>query len=211
MTKLQATGLTALMLLAAFAGGMAGAKMWVGSPAFAMGEEGANVTTARTLKILNEDGKDAIVMSVDKYGDSSIVMYDKDGAVSWSQRGFQIMLDEQFEEGIDVVNSESGLRYQILTAGDGVAAKSTDTVTVHYRGWLLNGTEFDSSYKRNKPATFPLNGVIKGWTEGVAGMLPGEKRRLVIPPDLGYGDGGSGPIPPSSWLVFDVELVKVGK
>jgi FKBP-type peptidyl-prolyl cis-trans isomerase len=97
-----------------------------------------------------------------------------------------------------------------LTKGTGVSPKLTDTVSVHYKGSLLSGKEFDSSYKRNEPISFPLNGVIPGWTEGVQLMQPGAKYKFFIPYQLGYGAQGAGnDIPPFSTLVFEVELLKV--
>jgi FKBP-type peptidyl-prolyl cis-trans isomerase FkpA len=109
-----------------------------------------------------------------------------------------------------VHTTPSGLQYLVLSEGKGKAPKATDTVLVHYRGSLLDGTEFDSSYKRNEPISFPLNGVIPGWTEGVQLMKEGGKTRLFIPSNLAYGSqGAGGVIPPDSTLVFDIELLKV--
>lgn len=106
----------------------------------------------------------------------------------------------------------SGLKYAIITEGKGASAKKGQTVSVHYTGWLeKDGKKFDSSVDRNEPFEFPLGGgqVIKGWDEGVEGMKIGEKRQLVIPAKLGYGDrGAGGVIPPGATLVFDVELLK---
>ncbi len=113
------------------------------------------------------------------------------------------------KDGHKLEKTASGLKYLILKPGDGPSPKPTDTVQVHYTGWLLNGKEFDSSVRRGKPATFPLNRVIKGWTEGVSMMKVGEKRRLFIPPDLAYGQRGRPGIPPNSTLVFDVELLAI--
>ncbi|MFN3649286.1 MAG: FKBP-type peptidyl-prolyl cis-trans isomerase [Armatimonadota bacterium] len=109
--------------------------------------------------------------------------------------------------------TKSGLKYAIMTPGKGSAAKKGDRVEVHYTGWLTNGTKFDSSVDREQPFAFTLGGgeVIKGWDEGVAGMKVGEKRQLVIPADLAYGDRAIGPIPAGSTLVFEVELLGVGK
>jgi FKBP-type peptidyl-prolyl cis-trans isomerase len=104
----------------------------------------------------------------------------------------------------------TGLVYYELSTGDGSCPGRTDTVRVHYTGWLLNGTKFDSSVDRGAPAVFPLDRVIPGWTEGVGGMQVGGKRKLVIPFDLGYGDRGMPPhIPPRATLVFDVELLAI--
>ncbi len=110
------------------------------------------------------------------------------------------------------VTTSSGLKYQVLTPGTGAEARPGQQVTVHYTGWLTNGTKFDSSVDRNDPFRFNLGGrqVIAGWDEGVAGMKVGEKRKLTIPADLGYGSrGAGGVIPPNATLVFDVELLGV--
>ncbi len=110
------------------------------------------------------------------------------------------------------VTTASGLKYVELAVGEGAEAKSGDRVQVHYTGWLLDGTKFDSSVDRKQPFPFPLGAgrVIRGWDEGVAGMKVGGKRKLVIPPDLAYGArGAGGVIPPDATLVFEVELVKI--
>jgi FKBP-type peptidyl-prolyl cis-trans isomerase FklB len=106
-----------------------------------------------------------------------------------------------------VVTTSSGLQYKIIEAGSGKTPGPTDTVTVNYRGTLINGEEFDSSYNKGKPVTFPLNGVIKGWTEGLQLVKEGGKIQLVIPSELAYGDRG--PLAHQT-LVFDVELIAVG-
>lgn len=108
-----------------------------------------------------------------------------------------------------IVTTESGLQYEILVEGDGAQPSAEDTVTVHYRGTLLNGTEFDSSYARNEPASFPLNRVIPGWTEGVQLMKVGSKFRFHIPSELAYGTRSTGSITPNSTLIFDVELISI--
>jgi len=109
-----------------------------------------------------------------------------------------------------VLTTASGLQYQVLSEGSGASPKAADQVTVHYTGRLLDGTEFDSSVRRGEPATFPLNGVIRGWTEGVQLMKVGGKTRFFIPPQLGYGEGGAGDvIGPNVTLVFDVELLRI--
>jgi FKBP-type peptidyl-prolyl cis-trans isomerase FklB len=105
----------------------------------------------------------------------------------------------------------SGLQYKVMSVGKGKSPKATDTVTVQYSGTLIDGTEFDSSYKRGQPATFPVNGVIKGWTEALQLMKEGSKWQLVIPSDLAYGASGTpgGPIGPNAVLIFEVELVSI--
>lgn len=104
----------------------------------------------------------------------------------------------------------SGLQYEVISEGTGSSPKLKDLVTVHYRGTLINGKEFDNSYLRGKPATFPVNGVISGWTEALQLMKPGAKWKLYIPPALGYGEHGAGDtITPNSLLIFDVELLGV--
>ncbi|WP_207060818.1 FKBP-type peptidyl-prolyl cis-trans isomerase [Motiliproteus sp. SC1-56] len=109
-----------------------------------------------------------------------------------------------------VVTTASGLQYKILEAGEGDKPKASDTVQVHYRGTLIDGTEFDSSYSHGGPATFPLNGVIPGWTEGLQLIAEGGKAELYIPAELAYGARGMGPvIGPNSTLVFEVELLDI--
>lgn len=111
-----------------------------------------------------------------------------------------------------MAETSSGLRVQVLKKGEGEFARAGDTVSVHYTGWLPDGTQFDSSRDRGEPFQFPLaqGRVIPGWDEGVAGMTIGEIRKLVIPPHLGYGErGAGGVIPPNATLVFDVELLGI--
>lgn len=109
-----------------------------------------------------------------------------------------------------VVTLPSGLQYQVLKEGNGKSPKATDKVVCHYEGMLIDGTMFDSSIQRGEPATFPLNGVIAGWTEGLQLMKEGAKYRFFIPYQLGYGERGAGAsIPPFAALVFDVELIEV--
>ena len=113
-----------------------------------------------------------------------------------------------------MVTTKSGRNYEELQVGNGDEAKPGDTVEVHYTGWLKNGTKFDSSKDRGRPFSFALGAgrVIKGWDEGVAGMKVGGKRKLVIPPELGYGTRGAGnSIPPDAQLTFEVELLKINK
>jgi FKBP-type peptidyl-prolyl cis-trans isomerase FklB len=110
----------------------------------------------------------------------------------------------------DVVTRESGLQYKVISTGKGKRAKAGDTITANYEGKLIDGTVFDSTYRRGKPATFKLNQVIKGWQEVVPLMREGDKWRVFIPPELGYGDRGQGGvIGPNEALIFDIELLKV--
>lgn len=110
-----------------------------------------------------------------------------------------------------VTTTPSGLQYEVITEGTGEQPSANDTVTCHYHGTLIDGTVFDSSVQRGKPASFPLNRVIKGWTEGVPMMKSGSKWRFFIPPHLGYGEQQvSAQIGPNSTLIFDVELISIG-
>tara|TARA_X000000368_G_scaffold229922_1_gene181549 strand:+ start:693 stop:1139 length:447 start_codon:yes stop_codon:yes gene_type:complete len=114
-------------------------------------------------------------------------------------------------EGVGGINTlSSGLRYQVLKEGTGAKPSITDTVVTHYHGTFLDGSVFDSSVDRGAPATFPVNGVIRGWTEALQLMSVGSKWRLVIPPDLAYGKRGAGRlIPPNATLIFEVELLDI--
>ena len=124
------------------------------------------------------------------------------------EEGAKFLAENAKKEGIIV--TKSGLQYEVLTPGTGKQPKATDTVRCHYEGRLLDGTIFDSSYKRNAPADFGLQQVIAGWTEGVQLMAEGAKYRFYIPYMLAYGEGGAGAmIPPFATLIFDVELIKV--
>ena len=111
----------------------------------------------------------------------------------------------------DTITTASGLQYRIITEGSGTENPSPNSiVTVHYSGKLTDGTEFDSSYKRNQPASFPVNGVIRGWTEALQLMHVGDKWELTIPSDLAYGRQGAGnAIPPDAILIFEVELIEI--
>jgi len=122
--------------------------------------------------------------------------------------GEKFLEDNKKKPGVKT--TASGLQYKVEKEGTGPQPKSTDMVTVNYRGTLIDGTEFDSSYKRNQPATFPVSGVIKGWTEALQLMKKGAKYQLFIPASLAYGERAMGPdIGPNSMLIFDVDLVDV--
>ncbi|OBU21665.1 FKBP-type peptidyl-prolyl cis-trans isomerase [Photobacterium kishitanii] len=122
--------------------------------------------------------------------------------------GQEFLAANKLKEGVQT--TASGLQYLVLQSGTGTEhPKATDTVTVHYHGTLINGTVFDSSVDRGEKISFPLNRVIRGWTEGLQHMVVGEKVRFFIPADLAYGNNGAGSIPPGSVLIFDVELFKI--
>lgn len=121
--------------------------------------------------------------------------------------GDKFLLENRVKEGVQV--TDSGLQYKVVQMGEGAKPAASDRVTVHYRGTLLNGEEFDSSYSRNQPMTFQLDQVIPGWTEGVQLMPVGSKFMFYIPPSLAYGENGGGPIGPNATLIFEVELLGI--
>ena len=121
--------------------------------------------------------------------------------------GEAFLADNAKQDGVTV--TASGLQYKVLAEGSGDSPKATDTVKVHYEGRLISGDVFDSSIARGEPVSFPLNGVIPGWSEGVQLMKVGSKFQFTIPSALAYGSAGTGPIPPNSVLVFDVELLEI--
>lgn len=124
------------------------------------------------------------------------------------KRGEDYLKNNAAQEGVQV--TATGLQYSVINAADGAKPKATDEVTVHYRGTLIDGTEFDSSYSRGEPTSFQLNQVIPGWTEGVQLMSIGSKYRFVVPYNLGYGErGAGGQIGPFETLIFEVELIEI--
>ena len=129
-------------------------------------------------------------------------------ADSAAEKGAAFLKENASKEGVKT--TPSGLQYKITKEGEGKSPKATDTVVVHYKGTLLDGTEFDSSIKRGEPATFPLNRVIPGWTEGLQLLKEGGKATLYIPSKLAYGErGAGGKIGPNEALIFEVELIKI--
>jgi FKBP-type peptidyl-prolyl cis-trans isomerase FklB len=151
-----------------------------------------------TLKKLQEDVHAAQEAKAHAAGDAS------------RKEGEAFLAANKSKEGVVVL--PDGLQYKILTAGNGPKPTASDTVSVNYRGTLINGTEFDSSYKRGQPASFPVGGVIKGWTEALQLMPVGSKWQLFVPSDLAYGDrGAGGDIAPGSTLIFEVELLSIGQ
>jgi len=131
----------------------------------------------------------------------------EEDAVKNEEEAKKFLEENKAKEG--VVTLPSGLQYKIIKEGNGPKPKETDNVTVHYKGTLLDGTQFDSSYDRGEPVTFPLNRVIKGWTEALQLMPVGSKWQLFIPPNLAYGKDGNQRIPPNALLQFEVELLEI--
>lgn len=124
-------------------------------------------------------------------------------------KGKEFLENNAKRDGVTTLNS--GLQYEVITEGSGAKPKETDKVTTHYHGTLIDGTVFDSSVDRGEPATFPVNGVIKGWVESLQLMNPGSKWRIYVPEDLAYGANPhpGGPIEPYSTLIFDIELISI--
>lgn len=132
----------------------------------------------------------------------------REAAAKNLEEGKAFLTDNGTKEGVKTL--PSGLQYKVLQEGNGPKPKATDTVTVNYRGTLVNGTEFDSSYNRNEPATFQVGGVIKGWTEALQLMPTNSKWQIFVPAELAYGERQLGPIPANSTLIFEIELLKIG-
>ncbi len=128
-------------------------------------------------------------------------------AATNAAEGDKFLLENHSKEGVQI--TDSGLQYKVIDLGDGPKPTATDKVKVHYRGTLLNGEEFDSSYARGEPISFQLDRVIPGWTEGVQLMSVGSKFMFYIPSDLGYGTSGGGPIGPNATLIFQIELLGI--
>jgi FKBP-type peptidyl-prolyl cis-trans isomerase FkpA len=170
--------------------------------------QGISDTLRGSAKLTDEEMKEVL----NAYGEEVQATVDKkrkEEAAQVAEEGQAFLSENAQAEGVTV--TESGLQYSVITKAEGPKPKADDTVTVHYVGTLIDGTEFDSSIKRGQPATFPLNRVIPGWTEGLQLMSVGEKFKFVIPADLAYGDQGAGSIPAGSTLIFEVELLDIKK
>ena len=166
-----------------------------------------DVLEGNSLKVSNKDAQ-SIVESYFKEKETKLNAERKAQGQIAREAGEKYLKENAKNEG--VVTRPSGLQYKVLNEGTGRRPKATDQVVCHYEGFLVDGTVFDSSYQRGEPATFPLNGVITGWTEGLQLMQEGAKYRFFIPYRLGYGENGAGTIiPPYSTLIFDVELIEV--
>lgn len=156
---------------------------------------------------LNEEETRAALEALDKRVAETMQKQAAEKAEAAKKAGDEFRAEFEKQEGVK--KTESGLLYQVMTSTEGELPKDTDTVQVHYKGTLTDGTQFDSSYDRGEPATFPLNRVIPGWTEGVQLMPVGSKFKFVIPPELAYGEQDTPTIPANSTLVFEVELLKI--
>ncbi len=171
--------------------------------------QGIRDSLAGKKTILTEDEAREMIMALQK--DIQAKMREKAQAQADKNKkeGEEFLAKNKEREGVKTL--PDGLQYKIITEGKGKSPLATDMVTVNYRGTLIDGTEFDSSYKRGQPATFPVSGVIKGWTEALQLMKEGSKWQLFIPSSLAYGErGAGGTIGPDSTLIFEVELIKVG-
>lgn len=187
------------------------------------------VNYGRTLKGQKVDVNPKVIAQAisDVMGDKTLAMTEEEmrAAIDKANQTIQKASQEEAEGNLKksqefleknktaegVTTSESGLQFKVLTEGNGQTPKETDVVSVHYKGTLIDGTEFDSSYKTNKPAEFEPKMVIKGWQEGLQKMKKGGKYQLVIPPELGYGPVPRPGIPANSALIFEVELLDVKK
>lgn len=170
-----------------------------------IGEAIADVLKGGNLKLTNEEMQ-AAVNTYQQEMDKKRA----DEATAAKAKGEKFMAENKKRKGVKT--TDSGMQYEILKEGSGDKPKATDQVTVHYHGTLIDGKVFDSSVNRGQPATFPLNGVIKGWTEIVQMMPVGSKWKVVIPPQLAYGENGAGgAIGPNETLIFEIELIGIKK
>jgi len=159
-------------------------------------------------RLLTEEEVQGVMMAFQQEMQAKAATRAKEAGDKNLKEGSTFMADNKKKKGVTTL--PSGLQYKIITAGTGKKPKATDTVTTHYRGTLIDGTEFDSSIKRGEPASFPVSGVIPGWTEALQLMPVGSKWQLVVPPDLAYGPRGAGQqIGPNATLVFEVELLSI--
>jgi len=174
-----------------------------------LGLTGDSIATERLTQGLRDALSGKVAMTAnDQENIASFVKSARNGMADTNRAAAKAFLTENGKKK-DVVTTASGLEYHVIAEGSGTPPKSTDEVTVNYRGTLLDGTEFDSSYKRGQPASFPVNGVIPGWQEALVLMKPGSKYELFIPPNLAYDVNSPPSIPPGSMLKFEVELIKI--
>ncbi len=158
--------------------------------------------------LLTEDEVRQVMTTFSKEMTEKTAMANKEAAEKNTAEGGKFLTENKNKPGVKT--TASGLQYKVVKEGSGAPPKESDTVVVNYRGTLVDGTEFDSSYKRGEPATFPVNRVIKGWTEALQLMKPGSKYQFFIPANLAYGErGAGGDIGPNATLIFEVELLNV--
>lgn len=173
-------------------------------------KQGLDDVTAGATPKLDDAAREQIKTTVSQKMQEEQVKAREEAATKATEEGTKFLADNGKRP--EVKTTASGLQYEVLKEGEGTSPKETDEVTVHYKGTLINGEEFDSSISRGQPVTFPLGNVIPGWTEGVQLMKPGAKYKFYIPSNLGYGERGAGAkIGPNSTLIFEVELISVGK
>lgn len=174
-----------------------------------LGLTGDSIATERLTQGLRDALSGKVAMTAnDQENIANFVKSARNGLADTNRAAAKAFLTENGKKK-DVVTTATGLEYHVISEGSGTPPKSTDEVTVNYRGTLLDGTEFDSSYKRGQPASFPVNGVIPGWQEALVLMKPGSHWELFIPPNLAYDVNSPPSIPPGSMLKFEVELIKV--
>ena len=168
-----------------------------------------DVSSGATLK-LDDAARESIKQTVSKKMQEEQVKQREEAAAKAQAEGEAFLAENAKKEGVKT--TASGLQYKVITEGSGESPTAADEVTVHYKGTLINGEEFDSSIARGQPVTFPLGNVIEGWTEGVQLMKPGAKYQFFIPSKLAYGERGAGvKIGPNQTLIFEVELIEVKK
>lgn len=173
-------------------------------------KQGLDDVSAGTTPKLDDAAREEIKTSVSKKMQEEQLKQREEAASKAVAEGEKFLAENATKEGVKT--TASGLQYKVLTEGSGQSPTASDEVTVHYKGTLINGEEFDSSIARGQPVTFPLGNVIEGWTEGVQLMKPGAKYQFFIPAKLGYGERGAGAkIGPNETLIFEVELISVGK
>jgi FKBP-type peptidyl-prolyl cis-trans isomerase len=171
--------------------------------------KGLNDGLSGAKPLMTEDEVQKTMQAFQTEMQSKMAQKQKTASDKNKSEGEAFLAANKAKEGVKTL--PSGLQYKIITEGKGDKPKSTDTVTVNYRGTLIDGTEFDSSYKRNEPVSFPLDKVIPGWTEGLQLLPVGTKAQLVIPAALAYGENAPPSIGPNATLIFDVELLEIKK
>ena len=169
--------------------------------------QGLKATLSGDKTLLTEDEVRQTMMAFQQKMQASRMEKQKKEGEENKAKGEAFLAENKKKEGVQTTSS--GLQYKVITKGTGPMTKADDTVVTHYRGTLIDGTEFDSSYKRGEPAKFGVTQVIKGWTEALQMMPVGSKWQLFIPGDLAYGPGGRPGIPPNATLLFDIELLSI--